>query len=221
MLELLSMLYLFHTANPPVAELSAQTPQAPVTAPADVKKGFTIKLNVDLDRLSDNRPLFEVPGVISLVLRNANADEAARTENGRQNYWNFKMPDESIPILESVLLLHSSHRNWKRMPIGVPVKLLKEKGLKGVHEIVLNFSGAHFRLYIDGELMDEDFPFGYPSWERNPVEASINPACVTSAAFYAPAITPVQKRKTPVETVKNIQYWTPKGHNAWVCRRSP
>ena len=210
--ELLSILYLFNPTNPPVAELNARAPRAPVAAPADAKKGFTIKLKVDLDKLSGEKPLLNIPGVVSLVFRDANADKA---ENGRQNYWNFAMPDGSIPILESVLLLHSRHARWKRMPIGVPLKLLKDKGLKGVHEIVLNFSGAHFRLYIDGELMDRDFPFGYPKWERNPVQASINPACVTSAAIYAPAITPVQKKKTPVETVKNIQYWTPKGHNAW------
>lgn len=216
MVELLSVLYLLNTTNPPVAVLNAQVSQAPVAAPADGTKGFTIKLNVDLDRLSGEKPLLEVPGVVSLVFRNANADKEAASENGRQNYWNFRMPDNSIPILESALMLHSAHPEWKRMPIGVPVRLLKDKGLKGVHEIVLNFSGAHWRLYIDGELMDEDFPFGYPQWERNPVQASINPACVKSAAFYAPAITPVPKKKTPVEKVRNIQYWTPKGHNAWV-----
>jgi len=216
MVELLSILYLFNTTHPPVAELNAQAPQAQVVSPADVTKGFTIKLNIDLDKLSDKQPLVQIPGVVSLVFRNANADEAAATENRRQNYWNFRMPDNSIPILESTLLLHSARANWKRMPIGVPVRLLKDKGLKGVHEIVLNFCGAHWRLYIDGELMDEDFPFGYPRWERNPVQASINPECVTSAAFYAPAITPVLKRKTPAEKVRNIQYWTPKGHNAWV-----
>lgn len=216
MLELLSMLYLFNTTNPPAAELNAQVPQAPVAAPANVKDGFTVKLNVDLNRLSSDKPLFEIPGVVSLVFRNANADEAARRENGRQNYWSFKRPDDRIPILESALTLHSAHRNWKRMSIGVPLELLKEKGLEGVHEIVLNFRGAHFRLYVDGELMDLDFPFGYPRWERNPIQASISPVCVASAAFYAPAITPVPKRTTPVETAKHIQYWTPKGHNAWV-----
>ena len=213
MVELISLLYLFNAMNAPLAEMNAQTPQAQIAASADMPFGFTVKLNVDLDKLSDKKPLFEIPDFVSLVFRNADANEPVASQ---QNYRNYRMPDGSIPILESTLLLHSFRTEWKRLPIGVPVKLLKDKGLKGIHEIVLNFSGTHWRLYIDGELTDEEFPFGYPKWEQKPVQASINPECVTSAAVYSPAITPVAKRKTSVETVKNIQYWTPKGHNTWV-----
>lgn len=213
MVELLSLLYLFNPINAPLAEMNTQTPQAQIATTADIPFGFTIKLEVDLDNLSDDKPLFEIPDFVSLVYRNADPNEAITSQ---QNYRNYRMPDDSIPILEATLLPSSFRKEWNRLPIGVPLKLLKDKGLEGVHEIVLNFTGAHWRMYVDGELMDEEFPFGLPKWEQKPVHASINPKSVTSAAVYSPPIAPVVKRKSPVDMAKNIQYWTPTGHNAWV-----
>ena len=81
------------------------------------------------------------------------------------------MPDGSVPVLEANVVLHSrEHPDWKNMTIGIPLALLKKP--EGEHQIVLNFSGVRWTMYVDGELLDNDFPFGYPQWaDRNSVEA--------------------------------------------------
>ena len=75
MVELSSVRYLFTPTNPPIAEMSAQMPQAPTDAPVNVENGFTVILMIDLSMLSGDKPLLEVPGVISLVFRNAYAGQ--------------------------------------------------------------------------------------------------------------------------------------------------
>ena len=52
-------------------------------------------------------------------------------------------------------------------------------------------------MYVDGELLDNDFPFGYPQWaEQNTWK--LDPEYVREAAIYLPGIKPEKKRrKTP------------------------
>ncbi len=214
MVELLSLVWMFNTAALAQSSMTAQNPGAPLAAPANITNGFTVVLKVDMDKLSAAQPLLEIPGVVTLVFRKAGVDKAFENEDRRQNYLNFKMADGSTPVLEATLALDSFNKEWNRMRIGFPLAALVNGS--GEKELVLNFDGAHWRFYCGGELMDEDFPVGYPPWKEAVLQGAINPACVKSAAFYAPSITPVAKEMRPVETVKKIQYFTPKAHNAWV-----
>ena len=97
------------------------------------------------------------------------------------------MPDGSVPVLEANVVLHSiEHPDWKNMTIGIPLAMLKKP--EGEHEVVLNFSGVRWTMYVDGELLDNDFPFGYPQWaEKNAWK--LDPEYVKKAAVYLPAIT--------------------------------
>lgn len=131
----------------------------------------------------------------------------------RQNYPAFKMPDGSVPVLEATLTLHSTeHPDWREMTIGIPLALLKQPA--GEHEVVLNFSGVRWTMYVDGVLLDNDFPFGYPQW---PARGSWrqDPQYVKQAAIYFPAIAPVPQ-PAPTPRAAPVQYWTPPGHNSWV-----
>ena len=193
----------------PAPQLTAKTPEAEIPAPADVKKGFTIRVNLDMDKLASEGPLLDIPGVVSFVFKeNAVSDT--------QNYASFRLPDGSSPVLEATLLLESHHADWKQMTIGVPLGILSEKDRHGAHEICLHFTGPHWKLFFDGELMDQDFPFGYPRWGQANVKAVINAACVSCAVFSAPATIPLPGEKPREEKIREIQYWTPQGHNAWV-----
>lgn len=123
------------------------------------------------------------------------------------------MPDGSVPVLEATVVLHSrEHPDWKNMTIGIPLAMLKKP--EGTHDIVLNFTGVRWTIYVDGELLDNDFPFGYPQWsEKNAWR--LDSEYVKEAAIYLPAIQPAQKQaRTPVTAP--VQYWTPPGHNSWV-----
>lgn len=89
------------------------------------------------------------------------------SDRNRQNYPAFKMPDGSVPVLEANLTLHSAeHPKWQGMTLGIPLALLKQP--EGKHDIVLSFSGVRWTMVVDGQLLDNDFPFGYPTWtEKN------------------------------------------------------
>lgn len=208
MIELLTLLWSFNTSQPAQSMLTVQSPEAEFAAPENTTKGFTLRLALDLKEFPDDREILQIPNVLSVRLR-----QASPNDRGRQNYPAFKMPDGSVPVLEAALALHSAaHPDWTDMTIGIPLAMLKQPD--GKHEVVLNFSGVRWTMYVDGELLDNDFPFGYPEWAgRNTWK--LDPACVSMASLHVPALTPgATKARTP--RLAPVQYWTPPGHNAWV-----
>jgi hypothetical protein len=124
------------------------------------------------------------------------------------------MPDGTVPVLEANIVLHSAeHPDWKNITIGIPLAMLRKPD--GKHEVVLNFSGVRWTLYVDGELLDNDFPFGYPLWrDRN--EWRIDTEYVSKADIYLPSVESFKKRTETSIITSGIQYWTPPGHNSWV-----
>jgi hypothetical protein len=208
MIELLTLLWLFHSAHPAQSTLTPQVPRAEFTASVNPTNGFTVKMTVDLKKFSDEKNILEIPNILRVVLRQHDSND-----RNRQNYPAFKMADGSTPVMEATLQLHSTeHPDWNSMTIGIPLAMLKKP--TGEHDIVLHFSGVRWTLYVDSELLDNDFPFGYPLWTAQSTW-TINPEFVKNAELYSPAITPTTK---PASTRKfdSVQYWTPQGHNAWV-----
>jgi len=208
MIELLTLLWMFNTTEPAQSTLSTQAPQGEFAAPANTTNGFTVTFTVDLKKVDGEKNILEIPGVLSVRLRQHNPQDRKR-----QNYPAFKMPDGTVPVLEATVVLHSvEHPDWKNMTIGIPLAMLKKPA--GQHEVVLNFSGARWTMYVDGELLDNDFPFGYPRWAEKHAW-KLDAEYVNKAALYLPAITPEQKlAKKP--DLAPVQYWTPAGHNNWV-----
>lgn len=208
MLELLTLLWCFNTSDPAQSTITAQTPQAEFAAPANTTNGFTIKLNVDLKKFDGEKNILQIPDVLSVRLRQHDP-----RDRNRQNYPAFKMPDGSVPVLEANITLHSAeHPDWNNMTIGIPLAMLKKP--EGEHEIVLNFSGVLWTMYVDGELLDNDFPFGYPQWASKN-SWKLDAQYVNKAAVYLPAITPEKQLAKP-SRIAPVQYWTPPGHNSWV-----
>jgi hypothetical protein len=136
MVDLLTLAWLFNTAQPAQSTLAAQAPQAEFAAPANPTNGFTVKFTADLRKFEGEKSILEISNVLSVRLRHHDP-----LDRKRQNYPAFKMPDGSVPVLEANLLLHSiEHPDWRNMTIGIPLALLQKP--EGEHEIVLNFSGA-------------------------------------------------------------------------------
>ena len=209
MVELLTLLWLFNTLQPAQSTLTAQAPQAEFAAPANTTTSFTVKFTVDLKKFEGEKNILEIPNVLSVRLRQHDP-----LDRRRQNYPAFKMPDGSVPVLEANVVLHSiEHPDWKNMTIGIPLALLKKP--EGEHEIVLDFSGVRWTMYVDGELLDNDFPFGYPQWADTNTW-KMDTEYVDKAAIYLPAIKPEKKQVKTSRTSANIQYWSPPGHNTWV-----
>ena len=176
----------------------------------DSTKGFTIKLQLDLSRLDKNfaqQTLFEVSDVVKLKYSLRSPEEWTH-----QNYSAYcNEGDEWVPVIEAELMLYSEDgKQDKRLTVGVPLALLESVNRQC--EVVLNFTGVEFGIYVDGRLYDSDFAIGYHSlrgWHHASATAQ-----VSYPEFYAPVLQP-----TLVEEYKrdnNIQYWTPPFHNAWV-----
>ena len=92
------------------------------------------------------------------------------------------------------------------MTIGIPLAMLNKPA--GEHEIVLNFSGVRWTMYVDGELLDNDFPFGYPQWaDKNTWK--LDAEYVKTGGALSPGITPEKKPAKTPNTAPGIQYWTP------------
>jgi hypothetical protein len=202
------LLWFFNASQAAQSTLTAQNPQAEFAAPANTTGSFTLKFTVNAKKFEGTKNILDVPNVLSVRLQQGSQDRKG------QNYPAFKMPDGSLPVLEATVVLHSvEHPDWKNLTIGIPLALLKKP--EGEHEVVLDFTGANWAMYVDGELLDNNFAFGFPQWtEKNTWKLDAD--YVKTAALYLPGIKPEkQLAKTP-NTSPNIQYWTPPGHNNWV-----
>jgi len=209
MVELLTLLWLFNPSRPALSTLTAEAPQAEIAVPANAGNTFTVKFTVDLQKVSGERSILEVPGLLHVRLL-----QQGPLDRTRQNYLAFRMRDGSTPVLEATVLLHSAqHPDWQNMTIGIPLALLKQS--EGEHEIVLHFTGVRWTMYVDGQLLDNDFPFGYPRWADKQTW-KLDPEYVKKAALYLPAIEPEQRQASTPDVSPCIQYWVPPGHNNWV-----
>ncbi len=193
--------------------LTTQSPQAEFAAPADPAQGFTLRLAVDLQQLAGDKTLLAIPNVLEVHLWQDRSLDPARPARQHQNYAAFKSPDGSTPVLEATLLLYvEGEETGREMTIGVPLTILPQPS--GTHEVTLNFSGVRWTLYVDGALLDNDFPFGCPRWaDSNTWRLEASEA--RQAALHFPAL-PLDPAPARSATIAAIQYWTPPGHNTWV-----
>lgn len=208
--ELLSSPWFFSKSHPAQGVLTAQTPYAGLTAPTDLTKGFTVRFTVNLSKFDTEKCILEIPWMLRVRLRQQKVQE--RTG---QNYQAFKKADGSVPVLEASITLQSPTEKEMRqdMTIGIPLAMLDKP--EGEHEVILNFSGVSWTMYVDGELLDNDFAMGYPQSEK--ISAwKLDPAYVKKAEICFPAIQPERVALEKPRTSSEIQYWTPPGHNTWV-----
>lgn len=210
-IELNAAPWVFSEDVPPASTLSPKFTQSTFNAPPD-SSSFTIRLVATLGRYLNSERLLYIPGVLEV-----SAFQHDPSDRTIQNYPAYPMPDGSVSVFQAALRLHplpnSTEKEVRDMVIGIPLGILTES--TGQHEIVLHFSGVRWSLYVDGELLDNDFPLGYPQW---PAQHSweIDPNLVSKAELFFPGLEPEKTvLKTP-RVAKDIQYWTPAGHNTWV-----
>jgi hypothetical protein len=191
-----------------LSSLSPQQTSATFRVPSD-SSSFTIKMRVNLTAETSTKTLLNIKDVLKLSTR-----QHDRKDRKLQNYPAYPMPDGSVPVFEAALHLYPPTDNkGKDMTIGIPLGLLERP--KGTHSVVLHFSGVRWTLYVDNELLDNDFALGYPKWGAQSIW-EIDPSIVTQAEIFFPGIEPQEVALKKPRSSAEIQYWTPKGHNAWV-----
>ena len=180
----------------------------PLSAAEPAEPGFTIALDVDLDGVKGVERLYEIPGCLTLGLREAGKDAALQEyDSCKGNYMNFKMPDGSCPVLEAHM------PSVKASRVGLPLGVLEGTG--GVRHVVLNYAKTHFSIAVEGHMDDDMLLGACPS--ADPEKAKVHSARVKKVDFAVPAESdalPLVKDSRPI--VGSVQYWTPFDHNAWV-----
>ena len=168
---------------------------------------FTVDFDVDLTE-ARNEQLWEIPGAITLAVREAGKDkELFAYDQAQGNYLPFKLADGTCPVIEATMACPAGR-------IGIPLGTLASPG--GTHSITLDFNGIYWSILVDGRHLDRDLPWkGLPAIDGT--KAKILSPRVKSARFASPA-----RKDAIVEMAKSrpidgpIQYWTPEGHNAWL-----
>ena len=209
--ELLSSSWFFDfTKKPAESTLTKQLHQAELMAPEDIEKGFTIKFKVDLKSFENEKTILEIPEILNVRLRQHDVKNRRR-----QNYPAFKMIDGTVPVLEASISLQlpTEKREIEKMTVGIPLAMLENP--MGEHEVILNFSGIQWTMYVDNILLDNDFALGYPNWNGKS-SWMLNPEYISRAEIFIPAVKPERIPTQEPETASEIQFWTPPGHNSWV-----
>jgi hypothetical protein len=197
----------FDTQTPPAVILPAAG--GPASSFTDEPRdGFTIVIPLLLSSFTKDTELLCIPGTVNVRLRLHNPKDVET-----QNYPAGKMPDGSCPVLESTLTLWSpSYEGSRNMTIGVPLGLLPNPW--GKHELVLQFTGVAWEMYLDSRLVDRDFAFGYPKPAEEAAVARCDSRYVGESRIWTPFIQPQPKKQK--QEYSQAQYFTPKGHNTWV-----
>ena len=200
--------YRFQGDSAPVLELTADDSEGSFEAGERNLGSFTLKFSVSVTFPVEDVNLLEIPGVFCVKL-----SQHDPSDWGRQNYPSFPMPDGTVPVLEASLDL------GRDMSVGFPLAVLDRP--EGLHEVVLDFSGVRWSMYVDGILMDNDFVLGYPATEGSVSLYKFTDA-VKEASLWIPGLEAVHDKTIGSHDAldafssKEIQYWTPPYHNAWV-----
>ncbi len=197
------------SGGPALSALSTQKTNGTFKVPFD-SSSFTIKMRVNLKVENSKINLLTIPGVLNLT-----TFQQDPKDRKKQNYPAYPMPDGSVPVMEAALTLYPPFepKGPRDMPIGIPLAMLKKP--QGEHDVVLHFSGVRWTLYVDNELLDNDFAIGYPKWGKQS-SWEINPALVSKAEIFFPGLEPQKVALKKPRTSNEIEYWTPQGHNTWV-----
>lgn len=208
-IKLLSQNYTFSQPSGPTAQITSVQPKGTVTPPLDIEKGFAISMTVELSPFSNTVDVLSIPGVIDVKLHQWNPEDRIR-----QNYPANRMADGTVPVMEASIHLvqPAGEHKEETMTIGFPLAELPNPWQK--HDVVINFAGPTFTIYVDGKLMDNDFALGYPKKEAF-ASWSANPKIVSKATFSSPALKATRSQEGQ-DKVVGFQFFTPQWHNAWV-----
>lgn len=122
----------------------------------------------------------------------------------------------SLAGMEAPALIAEVHTDARDKPLalGIPWARIGHAN----HDVVLCYAGHAVRLYVDGILVDEDWPMGAVAFEGATVQVGLTAGNV---AFWPEAIEPEPLRPELMdrylgEEPATVQYWRPRGFNTGV-----
>lgn len=170
---------------------------------------FSLVAKVECSRPSATEEALLTYGPVRFVLRQAQPKDYYDRDLG--NYASYRLADGSCPVLEATICEKGGR-------IGVPLGALE--GSQGVHEVVLEYTGVHWTILVDGKVMDDEMPIPkFPIRWDGPLSLVRTSPRVLDAVSGKPegqGIALARLLSGPKPISRPIQYWTPDDPNAWV-----
>jgi len=201
----------------------------------ELLKTFTILLNIRVGNAGWSATLLnwrdDTEGSLRIYTRRAGSSPEDKDWDSFtfQNYLSFPAADGTRDVLEAEVAFKNHDPSWTRMRLGVPASLI---GKGRSHQLVLRFDGGALGMYVDGVLVDEDWPVGgipmrrqapllaVPEFDGTVELVKMTPDAISldELISLAGGAGMVARRREEIlgPERKAMQYWTPPGHNQWV-----
>lgn len=168
---------------------------------------FTVDFEIDLSN-AEPEQLWKAGEAVTLCVREAGMDKAlAKYDAGPGNYLPFRVADGRCLVLEASMACPAGR-------VGIPLGAMAVPG--GVHRVTLDYNGVYWSILVDDVNLDRDLPWrDLPEVDLS--DATVLSSRVLSAQVHSPGrADAVAEMSGPRSIDEPIQYWTPRGHNAWV-----
>lgn len=181
---------------------------------SDLSQGFVMRFHLMSEPDQKKKDiLFERPGTLQISTRIIEKDVPSPEETAGwdhvENYRSYCKTSGLCPILEArIFLTHPDHPDWKEMTIGIPLTLLG--GDVSKPEIAVVYNGLYFRILVDGEVYNEDFPCG--TLNKPAGKATIKQKAFRNLQFAAD-VDRITRTEFERKLNKNVAYYSPPGHN--------
>lgn len=181
---------------------------------------FTLTMDLDFSKLTENGMIAEIPGSFTLKRRTATGTGVVPdylyflaemkddpTFDDAQHYLSYPMPDGSCPVIEATLFLkHERRADWTEIRVGFAQSVVTQEK----HRLILHTDGVRLMIIVDDEMIDENYFLGKIVEGTGPLTT-----IGENVAWYAPALRPeitVTHKDEPI----GIQYFSTFGISSWV-----
>ncbi len=177
-------------------------------------KGFVISISLaELDIITADTEIANIFGGIKFRVRilNKGRDWSTMTpyERSEQYFVGFG-EDENVAVLEAMLDFKSPFKGEAdHMQLGIPLNSLKS----GKSDIYLVYDGIRLYFVVDGELVNENFPYGELCCD-NADGHTANENIIDSIRI-AFNVEDIKTEEYEITTDASINYYSPNGANIW------
>ncbi|MBM7568893.1 glycosyl hydrolase [Paenibacillus sacheonensis] len=193
-------------SQPSKASEPSQLSRQSQTAPALIARQGEEALTLDWGRVQQFSAAFETAGVPEgelVVIGSSSAVPGVRIYVG------------TTTDMKALSLIAEIYTDAREQPLSLSIPWARLGD--GEHRVLLQYAGCAVRLYVDGILVDEDWPMGAVNLDG----AAVHLKGAVSAALWKEAVKPEEGRADLVdrylgEEPATVQYWRPRGFNTGV-----
>lgn len=178
-----------------------------------VEGGFMLRVRLSqlpIDQAETT--IFKAQGVrvLTRMLRQGHDAPVVGDYEYGEHYLSHCDLDGRCPVLEAEMCFDNiEHPQWHSMRIGIPLTLYDAVS----KDAFFVYDGLHMRWIMEGELLNENMPFGAPVSPR--LHGLVSDAAYVVRLDYTDALSAVERVSLAQTLQSSINYYHPHGYNAW------